>query len=984
MSLNKNLITCLIFGLFSGCSATPNLTQESTIADLANTPVIVNQEPVANGLDKAIQGYESFLSESGDSNLVPDAIRRLADLKLEREYGYVNTSSQPVQEVLSEDIGEGPINEPIAGVQPGYLLENKGAKEAITLYQNLLRKFPDYPRKDEVLYQMSRAYEEMGEVDEAMDIMNSFVLKCKGSCFFDEVQFRRAEYLFVRHQYLDAEDAYAQIVKLGPTSDYYPRALYKLGWTYYKQELYEEGLDRFVGLLDHNISNGTDLYQIKNELERKRIEDTFRVISLSFSYLGGAEPLVEYFGAHGQRDYENRIYKNLAEYFYEKRRYADAVETYEAFIAGNPFTPDAPLFHIRVIDINTAGGFPSLVLDGKKSFAQKYGLDGDYWKHFDVASQPQVIAYLKSDLKDLSQHYHALYQNPKFKEDKSDSLDEALTWYHQYLSYFPKDLETSAINYSLAELLLENKSFSEAAAEYEATAYNYDLHGKSSQAGYAAVFAFREQLAITDEHDKRPVFEQAITSSVRFANTFPGHAKAAIILGAAVDDLYALKEFDRSLETGRMLIEQFPDSDNEVVRGGWLVVAHSAYELNLYQDAEDAYSTVLSLTLQDDETRPELIDNLAASIYQQGVVAREQADYATAADHFLRVGELASTSQIRATADYDAAAALIEVSDWKKAAQVLNYFRQSYPDHELQHEVTKKMAYVYQQDQQPLLAGQEYERISRESEDPEVRKEALLVAAELYESIPDAESCLAVYLRYLDSFSAPFDVLVEMHYKTSEIYKRRGQMELYYDHLKTLITLDSDNVDMRTERSRYLAGHASLTLTAFVFEHFSQLAITAPVKDTLLLKQTQMKDLILKFENLMSYELAEVSSAATYYLAETYRNFYTSLLQSERPNDLNDIEREDYELALEDQAYPFEEKSITVHQSNIDFIRLGVFTPCIEKSLAVLTELLPARYGKQDKHSDVMDELEAYHYKTEQHPESSISSSSAAEESSIL
>jgi tetratricopeptide (TPR) repeat protein len=232
-----------------------------------------------------------------------------------------------------------------------------------------------------------------------------------------------------------------------------------LGWTYYKQELYEDGLDRFVALLDYNVTNGTDLFQGENELERKRIADTFRVISLSFSYLGGAEPLVDYFLAHGNRSYENHIYRNLAEYFYEKRRYADAVETYEAFIAGNPFTLDAPLFHIRVIEINSAGGFPSLVLDGKKTFAHRYGVNGEYWKHFDIKTNPQVVAYLKSDLKDLSQHYHALYQNPKFKDDQKLNLDEALNWYHQFLTAFPQDLETPAINYSLAELLLENKSY---------------------------------------------------------------------------------------------------------------------------------------------------------------------------------------------------------------------------------------------------------------------------------------------------------------------------------------------------------------------------------------------------------------------------------------------------------------------------------------------------------------------------------------------
>jgi hypothetical protein len=42
---------------------------------------------VSEGLDKAMQGYERFLHETPDSALNPEAMRRLADLKIEKEYG---------------------------------------------------------------------------------------------------------------------------------------------------------------------------------------------------------------------------------------------------------------------------------------------------------------------------------------------------------------------------------------------------------------------------------------------------------------------------------------------------------------------------------------------------------------------------------------------------------------------------------------------------------------------------------------------------------------------------------------------------------------------------------------------------------------------------------------------------------------------------------------------------------------------------------
>ena len=40
---------------------------------------------------------------------------------------------------------------------------------------------------------------------------------------------------------------------------------------------------------------------------------------------------------------------------------------------------------MRVIEIYEKGDFPKLVLDSKKAFAATYGLQSEYWRHFDIA-----------------------------------------------------------------------------------------------------------------------------------------------------------------------------------------------------------------------------------------------------------------------------------------------------------------------------------------------------------------------------------------------------------------------------------------------------------------------------------------------------------------------------------------------------------------------------------------------------------------------
>ena len=84
---------------------------------------------------------------------------------------------------------------------------------------------------------------------------------------------------------------------MGSTSSYYELALYKLGWTLYKQELYEEALHKYMAMLDHRNLIGYDFDDVLDENDEHRVADTFRVVSLSFSNLGGPEVVDEYFAA---------------------------------------------------------------------------------------------------------------------------------------------------------------------------------------------------------------------------------------------------------------------------------------------------------------------------------------------------------------------------------------------------------------------------------------------------------------------------------------------------------------------------------------------------------------------------------------------------------------------------------------------------------------------------------------------------------------
>jgi tetratricopeptide (TPR) repeat protein len=993
MKRNTVIILLSSIGLLA-CATTSN---RGTLAELEELAADIDEVYVDDSLDRAAQSYRRYLEETSDSARTPEAMRRLADLQIEQAYG-VNGSGELVEmaapetasltrQIVADRQTSGPIEpaeseqefEQRATERHQLLTQTSGLdtqlpdgesasiplgpREAIETYRTILDTYPNYERNDQVLYQLSRAHDEIGEPDKAMEVTDRLVAEYPYSRYVDEVYFRRGEYHFVRKRYLDAEDAYSSVVKMGKSSSYFDLALYKLGWALYKQELYEEALHKHIAMLDYRLSIGYDFDREHEESEEHRVADTFRVISLSFSNLGGSEVLDEYFSEYGHRSYAAKIYDNLGEFYFAKLRYDDAASVYKAFIQLNPFHKVSPHFGMRVVEIYGEAGFPLLVVEAKKEFASTYALDAEYWEYFDIESSPDVVGFLKKNLTDLAGHYHALYQDETLIDERPASFGEALRWYRQFLYSFPTDAESPQINYQLADLLLENEDFGEAASEYERTAYEYSQHEQAAAAAYAAIFSHREHLKVATGARQLEVKKLTVSSSLRFADTFQDHEQAPVVLGNAADDLYEMKDLHLAIESAQKLIDRYPATDTSLIRSAWAVIAYSSIDLTEYQSAEHAYANVLALTPADDDSRPAVVDGLAAAIYKQGEQANLLEDYRAAANHFLRIKDVAPSSSIRTAAEYDAAVALMKLEDWMLASGVLEEFRTSHPEHELQPEATKQLAFIYREDGQTERSAAEHERIAAEASDPELSREALLTAGELYDEVDVVADAIRVYERYVTEYPRPLDIAMETRSRLAQLFKSQLDYERYHQELNAIVAVDRDAGEERTDRSRYLAGQAALVLAELSYQQFARVELVQPFEASLADKQQRMDTAMQAFENLIDYEVAEVTAAATFYIAEIYFNFSAALMNSERPAGLSEAEKVDYEMVIEEEAYPFEEQAIDVHEKNFELLADGIYNPWVQQSLDKLAVLMPGRYAKNEISSGYLGSIDSYAYR---------------------
>ena len=164
-------------------------------------------------------------------------------------------------------------------------------------------------------------------------------------------------------------------------------------------------------------------------------------------------------------------------------------------------------------------------------------------------------------------------------------------------------------------------------------------------------------------------------------------------------------------------------------------------------------------------------------------------------------------------------------------------------------------------------------------------------------------------------------------------------------------------------KHRGLLARSALVLAEQRYEEFLVVKLRQPFETSLPEKKQSMDAAVGAMESLVEYEIGEVTSAATYYMAETYFHFSRDLAESERPAGLDGADLEEYERTLKGEALPFEQKAVALHEKNLEVMRAVGFNPWIEKSLGKLAALMPERYARHEVSSDFLETIDSYAYR---------------------
>ena len=297
------------------------------------------------------------------------------------------------------------------------------------------------------------------------------------------------------------------------------------------------------------------------------------------------------------------------------------------------------------------------------------------------------------------------------------------------------------------------------------------------------------------------------------------------------------------------------------------------------------------------------------------------------------------------------------MGDWQRATTVLEDFRSAFPNHELAAEVTTNLAVAYVEAGNSARAASEFERIADGDGPVEVKREALWRSAELYETTGQSVAAVAAYGRFVERYPSPVVESVEARQKLIDLSGTAGNHAERARWMRDLVAADAAAGAERTDRTRYLAAKSQLELATPTRDAFLGTRLVVPLDRSLEAKQQRMQEALSAYGKAADYGIAEVTTAANFEIAELYHALSKDLYASERPPELTTEELEQYDILLEEQAFPFEEEAIELHETNAARTADGIYDEWVRKSLASLAELSPGRYAKAEIGETVVEAI---------------------------
>jgi TolA-binding protein len=913
-----------------------------TVRDVLNSQQEATRNP--SKLD-ALREYENYILKhfSYKDELKAEALHRLGDLYMKME----DTIYRRRLDLYAAEQDKSAL--------PGKKSSSTQARpkidhtRSIAIYEQLLKLYPTRAANDSVLYQLAKGWYESGQTDKAIAILERLLKDYPKSFYRSEASFRLGEFYFESGLFKQAAAAYEAAMGKQSDSRLAEVVRYKLGWSYFQLEDFPKASELFLSMLDNRAiqdRSGKKRLDVNAYTERDAamLKEVISATLLAIDYQGGAPELAAYFKKHGHRDYEELLYRNLGDLYLRQERIQDAGQTYATFVEENPLHEAAPLFQAAVVQLYTKARWTDAALQARIAFDQKFGADSPWAKRQDLAVRNRIKPKLKEAIMQVAQYYHAQAQTTK----EPSYYDEAIKWYQRFLDQFPDEIEAGRITYLLGELYYDQGRYTDSATAYEKSAYFYPTHESSADAGYGAILAAGKAVEKAGGQIPEEVAVAMYENAAHFADTFPKDPHVPEVLLKGAEMAYQIKRYDACRELAKRASSSAPSTDSRLRYLAQKLISSSYFEEKNFTKAADEYRKTVELAqrMQPQEAA-ELKRVLASAVYKQMEGLKQEGKTKEAAEGFLKLYDELPTTDVASIALFDAGATLLSMGNTSEGVKTMQRLLKENPNSPYAYQAMLQIGSILQKQGRYDEALQQYNQIARASKDPKVVHDAFWAMATLAEERQEWAKAYEGFssLANRPDFADParrLDAQYRAAMAKDHLGDRQAATELFQLLLEQIKAHPVPGSDL-------MAGKAWLQLAGYRFDQFDAVRLVEPLKVNLTRKEQLLKSTIEAYVQAATYNLTEITTAATHQTGRLFEAYRTALLQSERPKSLTPEQLEEYNFLLEEQAAPYEERSIAAYEANVRRAQQqGIYTSWVQQSYNRLAELLPARYRREE------------------------------------
>lgn len=892
--------------------------EQKTIGDIKPTFIVYKERELPDvSIEHVMKRYVKLFEASTSPDVKIDALNRINNLSA--KYG-ISSKKLTIDKVIQSQV----------------LLES---------YDSIVDSGIFYDRMDELLYQTAKATSFTGNREDAIKRLKLLVGLYPNSPLVDESTFRMGEAYFSLGEYAKAEAQYKKLLAFASSETFHSRALFKLGWSVFRQDRFEEATEQAFKVLDRfpELEDQTQLVADSEE-EMALIEDTLRLLAIQFSKQKGADSIMAAQQRLNNERYAYLLHDALFRFHLKQDRFEEAAVVAAHYAGAYNSRYDAYTMALKTIRAYREGEFDIQEWNAKEDFVANFGVESHYWSTLKRAKRDTVRPHLIKYGEELAHLYFVRMQQARGKrpEQHLAHAEQAAHYYLQLTETDPADERNGEFVYLAAEAMRDIGNYTRSIALYERAAYDEADHDKANTAAYAAILTFDEQARAQGELTEESILQKH-TNILRYADKYPEDSHSPDLLNYLANALFERGDMDGArMQAERVMA--FEQASDATRYSSILVAAHSYFELENFAQAEHYYDKAVRHPLGK-ASRSDLHERLALSIYRQ---AENEQDMLKSAAAYLRLVDRVPDSTIVPQALYDASAQFLAANAWTQAIASLTHLQQAFPKHELYAASTEKLIYAYQENGEWVEAADKLMELAATSPDATLAASSLFQAAEYYQTSELSLQALDAYQGFVAAYPAEFELSIEAYDRIAAYYTEHDQRKAQ-TWLRKLVQYEAQNRKARTPRSASLAAQASFALAQTEILAFRQQQLTAPLKQSLARKKKGMDDAIEALQAVAAYRIQEWQSAATFEIASLYRALAKDLLASERPDSLDALQLEQYDILLEEQAYPFEEKALEVYQLNIQKVADGLYDTWIAKSYRALAEMNPTAYLREPK-----------------------------------